>query len=258
MDAKRPFFHRHKHLHILARVPRQKPVHASRTKADDAARHILRRSDLFKQEVLRSGRELRRLTIVDAVRIFHDHAALCLAVDVRKPHDGHRSAFYDVPKHVSCAHRRKLIRIAHHQKAGAWPHRTQQRMHERHIHHGHFIHNDKIRLDRVLFIPQEALTAVAIFQQTMDGARGNTRRLRHAFCGTACRRTQLAGKAHALNDAEDKAQDSRFARAGAACYNERPTRKRADDSLPLLLRKGDRKLPFEQRHLPFRIQEQKR
>ena len=131
-------------------------------------------------------------------------------------------------------------------------------MHQLHIHHGHFIYNNQISFYGVLFIPQEPLTAVTIFQQAVNGACGHAGRLRHAFCCTARRCAQLTGKPHILHDADDKTQNCGLSCARAAGNDKRAACERTNDRLTLLWRKGNRKLTFQKRYLLLRIQEQER
>ena len=93
--------------------------------------------------------------------------------------------FYDIAKHAARTHAGKLVHISHQDKTRPLCHRFQQGMHQRDIHHRHLIHDNHIRLQRILLIALKSFTpvhAAVQFQHTVNRLRLKACCLTHPFC----------------------------------------------------------------------------
>ena len=95
---------------------------------------------------------VRILPPIDPVSVDYDHALPGLPENLRQPYGVNDLAGYDIPQYIARSHRRQLIRVSYENQPCAADHRFGQCIHQKNIHHGHFIDDDHILLQRVFFI----------------------------------------------------------------------------------------------------------
>ena len=89
---------------------------------------------------------------VDQVGVADDGALGRLAEDLGEPHGGHRPAADQVGEQVPRPHRGQLVRVAHQHQPAVTPQGGQQGGHQRHVHHGGLVHDDRVRLQGVVLV----------------------------------------------------------------------------------------------------------
>ena len=149
---------------------------------------MIRVLSLQEEEVLALIVENDGLPPVDSVGIYHDIAGLRLAKDPIQPHGRKSPRINQIPQNVSRTNAGQLIDIADQNQAGLISDRLEQSVHEGNIHHGHLIDNDDLCLQGVELValksPQRLSLlsrAAADLQETVDGFRLTSSRLRHAL-----------------------------------------------------------------------------
>ncbi|CAN4049907.1 Aminotransferase class V domain-containing protein, partial [Dysosmobacter welbionis] len=95
--------------------------------------------------------QLGRLAQVHRVGVADDGRLLRLAEHLPEEHRLHPAAADQVGEHVSRPHGGQLVRIPHQHQPGAGPQGPQQSGKQRQVHHGHLIHDHRVRLQRLLF-----------------------------------------------------------------------------------------------------------
>ena len=127
------------------------------------------------------------------MRIDDNITFLCLPENPGQHHDRKYFGIDQILEHFSRTHRRKLIDISYKNQSCPRDHRRQKRMHQRQIHHGHFINNYHICFQRILLISPESsfpclLRISTDFQKAVNCLRLISGRLCHPFGGASCRR----------------------------------------------------------------------
>ena len=96
-----------------------------------------------------------------------------LAEDLGEADGGHRPAADQIREQVSRPHGGKLVRVAYQNQTAVPTQGSHQGGHQGHIHHGDLVHNDRIRLQRVvLVVGEHQLAGVGVkagLQQAVDG-----------------------------------------------------------------------------------------
>ena len=117
-----------------------------------------------------------------------------LTENLRQFYHRKTSASNNISQDITRSHTRKLIRIAHEDQTGAVYDGLQQGIKKCNIHHGHFIYNDHICLQRILFIFFKSgiipFCSSIQFQHPMDRPRLITGRFTHPFCRASRRSCQ--------------------------------------------------------------------
>ena len=114
---------------------------------------------------------------VDPVGIHDNIALLRLAKDSLQLHHREFPRDKQISQHLSRTHTGQLIHIPHQNQTCAGGDRFQQRLEQHHVHHGHLIDNDDVRLQRIGLISLKAYFPGIIvrertvqLQHTMNGS----------------------------------------------------------------------------------------
>ena len=153
--------------------------------------------------------------LVDAVGVDDDAALGGLAEHLGEPHHRHGARRDDVGQHLAGADRGQLVDVADDQQRGAVRHRAQQRVHQRHIHHGGLVDHQQVAFQRIAAGAAEAAVDGIDFEQAMDGAGIAAGRLAHALGGAPGRRAQQDRDILGGEDAQDGVDDGGLADARA-------------------------------------------
>ena len=86
------------------------------------------------------------------MRVDYNVALGGLTEDVGQLNHIEAAGFYNIPQYISRTHAGELVHIPHQNEPGAHVHCPQQGMHEADVHHGHFIYDDDIGIQRILLI----------------------------------------------------------------------------------------------------------
>jgi hypothetical protein len=111
------------------------------------------------------------LPSADAVRVGDDVAVRSLPEHFGETHDWHDAALDQVPKHRARSHGRKLVYVADQNQSGAVGDSPYQRVHQRHVHHRSFVHDQKTAGERVRLVSAEPSICGVNFQQAVDRLR---------------------------------------------------------------------------------------
>ncbi len=216
-DACRAPVHRAEHLDVAVGVVAELRRDALRDDVEDevgGALGVVRRE---QEEIPRRAVAHRHLAAIDAVRVDDDVAILRLAEDRIEPRHRDYSAGDEVAQHVPRPHRRQLIHIAHQQEVTARLHGLEQVVHQQDVHHGRLIHDDHIRVKRIVLVARKAEAFGGFdLQQPVDRLRFQAGRLAQTFGGAARRRAQQHRAAFGAQQLDNAARDRRLACAGAA------------------------------------------
>ena len=188
----------------------------------------------------------------------HDNIALTGLAEDMVEHDGPEGTGFDqVLQDTAGAHAGQLVDVADQDQPGADRDRLQQRVEKIHVHHGHLIDNDDIRLERVTlialkpggFTPQRLLCIRAVqsvvlpgaadTQHAVDGPGRITGRLRHSPRGTPGRSCQQDFLIFSHKKADQSVDGGGLAGAGAARDHQDRVFGRLQDRLPLQGVEGD-------------------
>ena len=157
----------------------------------DQCLHILFVVSIHEKEIRLLSVDRRIFPVVDAVCIHHDVAFPGLPEDLCKAHDFAETGFNDILQDAARSDRRKLIHISHHDQPGPDCDSVQQSIHQERIHHGHFIHNDHVCLQRIGSILSKgsisSIRTAAHLQKAVYGLRLVSGGCRHALCSAAGR-----------------------------------------------------------------------
>ena len=105
-----------------------------------------------KEEILAAFCQVNRLSGIDFVGIDYYIALGGLAEDVGQLYHIKAAGLDNIPQYIPRPHAGELVHIPHQDKPGAHVYCPQQGMHKADIHHGHFIYNDDIGIQRIFFI----------------------------------------------------------------------------------------------------------
>jgi hypothetical protein len=195
---------------------------------------------------------------IDAVRVDDDEAVLRLPEDRVQPRDGDHVTGDQVAQNVPRAHRRQLIHVADQKQMAARLDSLEQVIHQQNVHHGGFIHDDHVRVQRVVLVARELDPLRRLdFQQPVDGFSLHPRRLAETFRGATRRRAQQHGTAFGPQQLDDAARDGCFPGAGATREDAHLLRERHPHRRLLLLRQANRIVFLEpnERLVPLHIPE---
>ena len=153
-----------------------------------------------EEKVAGNGFQLRQLPPVDPVGVHDDQALLGLAENLRQPHRRQLSAAEHVAEGKAGTHRGKLVRITHQNQPLSLGDGLEQGIEQFYIHHGHLVHDHRVRFQGVILVPDEehfpGVLIDAGFQQPVDGGGVLPRYLRQPLGGPACGSGQQAAKLH--------------------------------------------------------------
>ena len=88
--------------------------------------------------------------------------------NLRQPHDRYHAAVDDLPEHNARPDRGQLIHVADEQQAAVARQRPQQAIHQRNVHHRHFVQRKQIAVERVGFVSGEAARDRLDFLQSVN------------------------------------------------------------------------------------------
>ena len=160
------------HLDLVRRDPhpfRQAPA----AQVHDGLRRALRVPAGEEKEVVIVLPQVGHLPRVHQVCVADDGALGRLPEDLGEPHGGHSPAADQVPEQIPRPHGGQLVRVSHQHQPAVIAQAGQQRRHQRHIHHGGLVHDDGVRLQRVVLpVAEDQTPTVGVkagLQQAVDG-----------------------------------------------------------------------------------------
>ena len=173
---------------------------------------------LQEEEIPSTAAKVRHLAPHNSVSVGNDQTFRRLAEYPLQMNTGHQPALDEIPQNIAGGNGRQLVAVPHHNKPGAQPHPAQQVLHQQGIHHRHFIHDDRIGGQGVLFpaLKGQHLGFWLHLQQPVDGTGLPPGDLRHALGGTAGGSRQRHLFAPLLQQRQDAPQSGGLAGAGAA------------------------------------------
>ena len=148
-------------------------------------------------------------------------------------HHRHDFAFNQVPQHHARPNGRQLVNVADQQQAGLGRQGAEQVGHERDIHHGGFIHDQEITVERIAFVPPKAAGGRLHFQQAVDGLGLDAGGFGQAFGGPAGGRAKQTIHFLGPQNQQDGIDQGRLADARAAGDDERPAGQRQFERVAL-------------------------
>ena len=185
--------------------------------------------------------------MVHRVGISDDVGFVRLAEHLRQRHPWNAPAAYHVGKHIARPHGGQLIGVPDHHQPAPRPQRRQQRLHQRQIHHAHFVHQHGVRLQRVVHallighLPRQVVKAHA--QGSMYGLRLPPAQLRHALSRPSRGRQQQDVQPHDLKQPHNGSRGGGFSRAWAAREQQHAGLRRQKHRFLL-----QRRIPYALRH----------
>ena len=210
--------HGAEHLDVVHRMKAETPRDAGADEFQDqgyGGLRIVRRHEVEVALALGPAK-VRDRALVDAVGVDDDPAHRRLAEHLGQAHHRDRPRGDDVGQHLARSHRGKLVDVADDQQGGVVGDRLQERVHQQHVHHRRFVDHEQIAVDGTVRIPPEAAGGGIDFEQPVDGARLESRRLGHAPRRPAGGRAEDQAGALGGQDAQDGVDDGGLADAGAA------------------------------------------
>ena len=221
----------------------------------------------------------QRMPLQDPVGI-HDNIALAGLPEHMLQHDRVKSLRLDqILQDTARPDTGKLIHIPHQDQTGSLGHRLQKSVKEIHIHHGHLIYNDDIRLQGVILpplkpvisfffvsssaarrghiLPVEKAFPVRVIrdrpdpQQTMNRHGWLSGRLRHAPGSPPCRGSQKHIQTILFKKTDDGIDRSRLTRSGTARNHQDRVFRRLQNCFPLQRIQSDMLLFFQTGDLLF-------
>ena len=152
------------------------------------------------------------------MRVAHDHRAPRLPEDLRQRDRRDPARADQVCEHIARADTRQLVGVAHHHKAAAGFERRQKRAHQRKVDHRHFVHDHRVRLERLFLVFSEGDLAgdlvPAHAEQPVERLRLFAADLAHPLGGASRRRGKHHVKSHAHKQLHDRAHACCFTGAG--------------------------------------------
>ena len=186
---------------------------------------------------------LGRFTQIHRMGIPNDGGLLCLTEDLSQKNCFHPLAADQIGKHITGTHGRQLVRITHQNQTGSRFQRTQQCGKQRQVHHGHLVHDHRVRLQRFFFVFQKCNLMGSLVpvhsQHAVNGLGIHPRQFTHPLGGPSCRRRQDDIQAHLPEQRHDAPHSCGFTGTGAAGQNQNPVRGSQAHGLPLLRCIGD-------------------
>ena len=147
-------YKRQEHLNVVGRR-----LHIRRQFFRDQLHHVLvdhRHAVAFqKKEVPALVIQPDLFPPVNPVGVHHDVALSRLAKNLLQPYYGERLRNDQIVQHLSRANAGELVDVPHQNQSGARTDRFQQCMKQGNVYHGHFIHDDHVRFQRVVLVPLE-------------------------------------------------------------------------------------------------------
>ena len=188
------------------------------------------------------------LTAIDQVGVADNAAAFPLPEDFRQQHRRHRLTAQDGGEHISGPHRGKLCRVSHQHQAGGRRQRFQHRVHQADIHHGALVDNQRVAVQRILFVFREDQIQI-IFRElcakhAMDRGGFHPGELRHALCRAPGGCGQHRSEAKPVVELQHRTQGCGFPCPRAAGHGENAVLHRIAQDLLLLLGKTHALLRF--------------
>src|SRR6266516_2356529 len=129
--------------------------------------------------------QIGKNALVDPVSIHDDLALSRLTEHFGQAHHRQHPTRDHVGEHLAGTDRRQLVDIPDHQKGRRVRHRLKQRMHQQHIDHGRFVHDEQVAVEGVLAIPPKPAGPGIDFEQPVDGLGLEAGGLVHARGRTA-------------------------------------------------------------------------
>ena len=142
----------HNHLNVRRRGI---PVAFGQTgshQVDDGRTHLIGTFPPQEEKVAVVPLEVRHLSADNGVGVGNNQALLRLPEDFGQTHLRHLFRLNQVSQHIARTDRRQLVAVAHQNQTAVHLQRTNQRAHQRDVHHRSFVHNDCIGSQRVLFV----------------------------------------------------------------------------------------------------------
>jgi len=158
---------------------------------------------------------VRHLPSLNAVRVGDDVAVRSLPEYFGEPHNWYDAAFDQVMEHRARSHRRKLIHVPDQNQPRAVGQSPHQRVHQRHIHHRGFVHDQKTAGERVRLVSAEPPSCGVNFQQAVDRLRFQARCLGEPLRRPSGRSAQQALHALGSQDHQDRVHERGLAHAGS-------------------------------------------
>jgi hypothetical protein len=153
--------------------------------------------------------------LVDAVRGGDDAALGGLAKNLSEADDGQGAAIDEITEDVAGADGGELIDVADEEEGGVRGHGAEQLMEEGDVDHGTFIDDEKLCIERVMFVAGEAASGLD-FEQAMDGLGVGVGGFGEAFGGATGGGAEKNADLFRVEDEEQGADEGGFPDAGAA------------------------------------------
>ena len=160
--------------------------------------------------------------------IHHNIALRRLPEDLGKFHHRKYLAADNVSQYIPGSYAWQLIFISYKNQPCAGSDGLKQRMHQKNIHHGHFINNDHIRIQRILSISVKMNSLIVMlfirntvqFQKPVDRLCFISGGLRHSFGRSACRRSKSKFCSLPFKKADNSINGGGLSCARTSCKNE--------------------------------------
>ena len=173
------------------------------------------------------------LPSANPVRVGDDVAARSLPEHFGEPHDWHDPALDQVPEHRARSHGRKLVYVADQNQSGAVGDSPHERVHQRHVHHRGFVHDQKSAGERVRLVSAEPPCCGVNFQQAVDRLRLQARGLGEPLRRPSSWSTQQALHALGTQDHQDRVHQRRLSDARSSGDDYDPVRENRFQRLAL-------------------------
>ncbi len=167
---------------------------------------------------------VRHLPSANPVRVGDDPAVRRLPEHFGEAHDRHDAALDQVLKHRARPHGRKLVHVADQNQPGAVRNSPHEGVHQRHVHHRGFVHDQKTASERVRFVPAEPPSCGVDLQQAVDRLRFQARGLGEPLRRPSGRGAQQALHALGTQDHQDRVHQRRLAHARSSRDDHDPVR----------------------------------
>ena len=158
--------------------------------------------------------------------VYHNIAAFRLPENLGQHHAGKCLGCHQIPQHLPRSHGRKLVHVPHKNQTCARHDCPKQRLEQINIHHGHFIDNDHVCFQRVIFVPFKSRLPVSPrkgtgkLQHPVNGPCFIPGCLRHALGCASCGRRQKNIQFFLFKIFDNGVNRGGFSRTGTAGQNE--------------------------------------